>query len=180
MKKLLVTIVLGIMILSITAPAQNLKKGKFGLGIDGVESTTRFAAKYYLTDEFAMEAIGWFDMNSPNTETPAGQQKFDGVNYVIGLDALYHFDMEKFSPYLGVEALFNSDKPGGFFIAEPGVRNDLQVGIVLGVEYFISNSFSIGVKEKIDTEFRLSNKSAYQNSSRHIGTKGEITGRFYF
>jgi len=180
MKKLFAVIVGGILIFSSNASAQNLKTGKFGLGIDGVETTTRFAAKYYLTDQFAMEAIGWFDMSSPNSETPEGLQKYDGVNYVIGVDALYHFDMENFAPYLGVEALFNSNKPSGFYAAEPSVRNDLQVGVVLGVEYFISNSFSIGVKEKIDTEFRLSDKSAYQNSSRHFSTKGEITGRFYF
>ena len=82
MKKLATAVIFGLLMVNISVSAQNLKKGKFGLGIDGVETTTRFAAKYYLSDKFAVEAIGWFDMSSPKENTPAGQIKVDGVNYV--------------------------------------------------------------------------------------------------
>ena len=180
MKKLATAVIFGLLMVNISVSAQNLKKGKFGLGIDGVETTTRFAAKYYLSDKFAVEAIGWFDMISPKENTPAGQIKVEGVNYVAGLDALYHFNMDNFAPYIGVEALFISDKPGGFYVSEPGVKNSLQSGIVLGTEYFISDHFSIGLKEKIDTEFGLSRSAKDEISKWHFSTKGEITGRFYF
>ena len=109
-----------------------------------------------------------------------GQIKVDGINYIVGLDALYHFNMENFAPYVGVETLFRSDKPGGFFIEEPGVRTVLQTGLVLGTEYFISSHFSIGFKERIDTEFGISKSALNENNTRRFTTKGEITGRFYF
>ena len=180
MKKLATIIILGLFTLNIGVSAQSLKKGKFGIGIDGVETSTNFAAKYYFTDQFALEAIGWFDMNSPNEETPAGKIKVDGINYVAGMDALYHFEMGNFTPYVGVETLFQSDKAGGFFEQEPGVKTKLLTGIVLGTEYFIGEHFSIGLKERIDTEFGLSRSAINENNNGHISTKGEITGRFYF
>jgi hypothetical protein len=62
-----------LLILNVSISAQIFKKGKFGIGIDGVETTTRFAAKYYLSDQFAVEALGWFDMSSPKKKQPRGK-----------------------------------------------------------------------------------------------------------
>jgi hypothetical protein len=88
--------------------------------------------------------------------------------------------MGNVAPYLGVEALFLSDKPGGFFEQEPGVKTRLQTGLMLGAEYYMGLHFSLGFKERIDTEFGISRSAINENNNGHVSTKGEITGRFKF
>jgi hypothetical protein len=179
MKKSLSLLVIGLLVLSANVSAQSSRKGKFGLGIDGVESTNMLAT-YYVSNQFSTDIIAGFDYYSPGADAPSGQTKVDGVNYRVGLDALYHFNIEKVSPYFGVEALFQSEKQGGFYAQEPDMKNSIAAGLVLGAEYFLNDNFSIGIKERVDANFKLSRDIPKEETDTYINTKTQVTGRFYF
>lgn len=154
-------------------------KGKFGLGLDGVESPN-LLAKYFVSDQFATEFILGFDVYSPGGDAPTGQTKVTGTAFRIGLDGLYHFQLGKVSPYVGAEVLFQNMKEGGFYTQEPDARNEVFANLVLGAEYFIDKNFSFGVKHRIGADIKLSRDVPKEETDTFFKTSTQLTARFYF
>lgn len=154
------------------------EKGKFGLGIDVVESPN-LLAKYFVSDQFATEFVLGFEVFSPGGDAPTGQTKVTGTSFRIGLDGLYHFNVGKVSPYVGAEVLFQNMKEGGFYTQEPDARNEVFANLVLGAEYFIDKNFSFGVKNRIGADIKLSRDILKEEIDTFFKTF-QLTARFYF
>ncbi|WP_041355945.1 hypothetical protein [Melioribacter roseus] len=179
MKKLLLTLWLMLAAFSLTN-AQTSLKGTFGLGIDGVDSPN-LSAKLFLSDKVAMEFMAGLNLYAPGGDEPVGYTKVTGINYRCGLGFYYNFNhTENLMPYLGLDALFESEKDGGFFVTEPDAKNRLKLNFVLGAEYFISSHFSIGLKEKLGCKIDFSRDLPKEETDFYLITGAIITAKYYF
>jgi outer membrane protein W len=178
MKKYLYTLVLTALLASASF-AQTDKTGKFGIGIDDVNSPN-LAVKYFFNDKIATEFLVGFNLYSPGGDTPYGETKVTGTDFRVGLSLLYHFSAGDFSPYVGVDGLFETNKTGGFYTVEPDAKNSVQADLVLGGEYFIAKQFSVGLKEKIGFDIKLSRDIPKEDSDFYMNTSTVVTARFYF
>jgi outer membrane protein W len=178
MKKL-VYLAMCLAIFATITSAQTARVGKVGLGIDGVTSPN-LAAKYFFTNEIAGELIVGTDMYFPGGDAPTGQTKVTGTDIWGGLSVLYHFTESDFTPYLGVEGLFETAKTGGFYVTEPDAKNSVTANIVFGGEYFFAKQFSVGVKEKVGMNFQLSRDIPKEETESYLKTGTQLTARFYF
>lgn len=179
MKRLTYFFAVALLMASTSLFAQDSNKGKFGLGIDGVDSPN-LLAKYYVSDQFATEFILGFDVYSPGGDAPIGQTKVTGTTFRVGLDGLYNLKLGKVSPYIGAEVLFQTQKEGGFYVKEPDSKNEIFANLVLGAEYFIDDHFSFGVKHRIGADIKLSRDIPYEETDTYFKTSTQVTARFYF
>ncbi len=179
MKKLQFILAAVIMMISVSS-AQAIKPGKFGLGLDGATSSPNLAVKYFVSDKVATEFLVGFNYYSPGGDAAAGFTKVDGTDFRVGLAVLYHFNDSEFSPYVGIEGLYESSKDAGFYLLEPDAKNSIQGNLVVGGEYFIAKQFSFGLKEKFGVISQLSRDIPKEESSTSLRTATELTARFYF
>jgi outer membrane protein W len=178
MKKLVMAIVLTT-VLTVASFAQTDKAGKFGIGIDDVNSPN-LAVKYFFSDKVASEFLVGFNLYSPGGDAPAGYTKVTGTDFRVGLSLLYHFSAGDFSPYVGVDGLFETNKTGGFYSIEPDAKNSVQANLVIGGEYFIAKQFSVGLKEKLGVDIKLSRDVPKEETDLYMNTSTVVTARFYF
>ncbi|MEJ5350869.1 MAG: outer membrane beta-barrel protein [Melioribacteraceae bacterium] len=179
MKKLTYFFAVALLLASTSLFAQDSNQGKFGLGIDGVDSPN-LLAKYYVSDEFATEFMLGFDIYSPGGDAPRGQTKVTGTAFRVGLDGLYNFKVGKVTPYIGAEVLYQNMKEGGFFAVEPDAKSELFANLVLGAEYFIDNHFSFGIKHRIGADIKFSRDIPKEETDTYFKTSTQLTARFYF
>jgi hypothetical protein len=158
----------------------NLHGGKIGLGLDGITGSPNLLVKYFFTSRLAGEALAGFAVESPGGDTPAGQTKVTGITFRGGLGILYHLLEEQVSPYVGVEILFQSDKPAGFYTQVPDPKNTVMTALVLGGEYFMNERFSFGIKQALGAEFDLARDTPSEPTNKRLATSTLVTGRFYF
>jgi outer membrane protein W len=179
MKKLQFILAAVIMLVSVST-AQVIKPGKIGLGLDGATSAPNLALKYFFSDKIATEVLVGFNLYAPGGDTPQGATKVTGTDFRIGLAGFYHFSDGEFSPYFGVEALYESNKSGGFYLVEPDAKNSIKANLVLGGEYFPAKQFSIGLKEKFGLDAELSRDIPKEENDLYLKTATELTVRYYF
>lgn len=185
MKKLLGSFVIIALLVSVSyaqegnSSIKTDRNRKIGLGIDGVNSPN-LAAKYFITNNVALEVTAGFNLFSPGGDALAGQTKVTGSDIRAGLACLYHFEGTDFVPYIGIDGMFETNKTGGFYVVEPDPKNSLQANFILGCEYFIAKHFSIGLKEKLGVEFQLSRDIPKEETDFLMNTSSTITARYYF
>ncbi len=178
MKKL-ASLVVVLFLASSLSFAQNIHQGKIGVGLDDVNSPN-LLLKYFFSDNFAGQVVVGFDLTSLGGDEPAGMTKVNGTDFRIGLGGLYHFNLDKVSPYFGVEALFGTHKDAGFYVTEPDAKNYILANIVLGGEYFLNEKFSLGIKQTLGFDFELSRDIPKEETNFFFNTGTVFTGRFYF
>jgi len=178
MRKLLGALFVATLLVT-TGFAQGTNAGKIGIGIDGVTSPN-LEAKYFFTDNIASEFTFGANIYSPGGDAAQGQTKVTGTDIRVGLSVLYHFTTSTFSPYLGVEGLYETTKDAGFYVKEPDAKNYVQTNLVFGGEYFIAKQFSVGIKEKAGLLFGLSRDYPDEKSDTHFATSTYVTAKFYF
>lgn len=166
---------------SISLSAQtNHRSGKFGVGIDDISTTPNLLFKYYFTDNFAMNFIAGMNLDFQGEDAPAGQTKVDGYDLRFGLAGLYHFNLDKLSPYLGLEALYGIRQDAGFYTIEPDPKNNIKLGVFLGADYFLFDRFSLGIKQNLNFDFALSRDIPVEETDLFINTTTQLTARYYF
>jgi len=158
----------------------NLHAGKIGLGLDGITGSPNLLMKYFFNNQLAGELIVGAAIDSRGGDAPAGQTKVTGKTFRGGVGILYHLLQEQVSPYLGVEALFENDKPAGFYTEEPDAKNTVTAALVLGGEYFMNERFSLGIKQSLGVEFGLKRDVPKESTDTKFSTSTLVTGRFYF
>lgn len=158
----------------------NLHAGKIGLGLDGITGSPNLLLKYFFNNQLAGQVIFGFDLDSPGGDAPAGQKKVTGTTFRGGMAFLYHLTQDQVSPYLGVEGIFQSEMPGGFYLNEPDRKNSMIVAAVLGGEYFMNEKFSLGIKHSLGAEIRMKRDRPKEETDLRFSTSTLVTGRFYF
>jgi len=153
----------------------NLHGGKIGFGLDGITGSPNVLMKYFFNNRLAGELIVGAATESPSGEPQAGETKTTGVTFRGGLNILYHLLLEQVSPYVGAEALFQSEKPAGFYVQEPDTKNTVHAALVLGGEYFMNERFSFGIKHSVGVEFGVPK----EDTNTKFSTSTLVTGRFY-
>jgi hypothetical protein len=119
-------------------------------------------------------------IDSRGGDAPAGQTKVTGTTLRGGFAMLYHLMEEQVSPYVGVEAVVQSEKPAGVYLQAPDSRTTVTAAILLGGEYFMNERFSVGIKHALGAEFGLKRDVPQENTDVKIATSTLVTGRFYF
>ena len=157
-----------------------LHAGKIGLGLDGITGSTNLLMKYFVNNQFALQFIVGMDLDQPGGDAPTGSTKETGITVRGGLSLLYHLTQNQVSPYVGVEGIFQSDKPGGFFTVVPDPINTVFVSGVLGGEYFINERFTVGIKQNLGVTIQLKRDIPQMDSNLKFNTSTLMTGRFYF
>lgn len=157
----------------------NLHAGKIGLGLDGITGSPNLLMKYFFNNQLAGELIVGAAIDSRGGDAPAGQVKVTGKTLRGGVGIIYHFLQEQVSPYIGVEALFQNDRPAGFYALEPDAKNTVLAALVLGGEYFMNERFSFGIKHSLGAEFGLKRDVPRENTDTRFSTATLVTGRFY-
>jgi outer membrane protein W len=158
----------------------NLHSGKVGLGLDGISGSPNLLLKYFFTSRFAGEVILGAAIDARGGEAAAGQTKVTGTTLRGGIGLLYHLMEEQVSPYVGVEALVQTDKPAGFYTQVPDAKTTVTAVLVLGGEYFLNERFSFGIKQSLGAEFGLKRDVPRENTDVKFATATFVTGRFYF
>ncbi|MDP4116974.1 MAG: hypothetical protein Q8903_12615 [Bacteroidota bacterium] len=178
MKKFSLSI-LAILLFATITSAQTAYQGKVGIGIDGVNSPN-LALKYCFSDKVSSEFILGLGVYSPGGDASVGQTKVTGTDFRIGASVLYNLTQGDFIPYVGVEALYETNKSGGFYVKEPDAKNSVHASLVLGGEYFIAKQFSLGLKEKIGADIQLKRDVPKEETDFYLNTATVVTARFYF
>lgn len=169
------------LIITTNLSAQNLHNGgKIGIGIDNLTSSPNFLLKYYFTDKFSMNLITGLNYEALGEDAALGQTKVDGYDLRLGLAGMYHFNFNRVSPYLGVEAIYQIKKDAGYYSIEPDPKNNFSVGLIFGADYFLFDQFSLGIKQNFNFDFSLSRDIPKEETDVLINTKTELTARFYF
>jgi outer membrane protein W len=179
LKSFLITAVLMVATISLSAQT-NLRSGKFGVGIDDISTSPNFLFKYYLTDNFSMNFITGIDLEFPGADAPEGLTKLDGYNLRLGLAGMYHFNTDKVSPYLGLEAIYGIKQNAGYYAVEPDPKNNVMLGLILGADYFLFEKFSLGIKQNLNFDFQLSRDIPVEETDMFINTTTQFTARYYF
>jgi len=157
-----------------------LHAGKIGLGLDGITGSTNLLMKYFLNNQLALQLIAGLDLDQPGGDAPSGTSKETGMTLRGGLSLLYHLTQSQVSPYVGVEGIFQYDKPGGFLTVVPDPINTVMASGVLGGEYFINERFTVGIKHNLGVTIQLKRDVPKENSNLKFDTSTLMTGRFYF
>jgi hypothetical protein len=158
----------------------NLHSGKVGLGLDGITGSPNILLKYFFTDRVAAQAIFGFDIYSPGGDAIAGRTKVNGVTVRGGASLLYHITQDQVTPYIGGEFVYQTSKAAGFYITVPDPKQTLTMSGVFGAEYFISERFSIGIREALGLSIYLSRNVPHEETDTEFATETLMTGRFYF
>jgi hypothetical protein len=158
----------------------NLHAGKVGLGLDGITGSPNLLMKYFFTNRLAGELIAGIAIDAPGGDAAAGQTKVTGTTLRGGVGLLYHLMEEQVSPYVGVEALFQTDKQAGFYTQAPDAKRTVTAAVVLGGEYFMNERFSFGIKHSLGAEFGLKRDVPRESTNVKFATSTLVTGRFYF
>lgn len=174
-------IVAGVLLLAGTSIfAQSSRAGKFGVGLDNISSSPNLMFKYYASDNFSMDFIVGADLKFLGEDAPVGETKVDGYNLRFGLAGSYHFNIDKVSPYLGLQAMYGINQDAGYYVVEPDPKNSLKVGLIFGADYFLFEKFSVGIKQNLGFDFQLSRDIPKEETDVLMNTKTELTARFYF
>ncbi len=160
--------------------AQSGRAGKFGVGIDNISSSPNLLFKYYASDNFSMDFIVGADLKFLGEDASAGQTKVDGYNLRFGLAGSYHFNIDKLSPYLGLQAMYGINQDAGYYTLEPDPKSSLSTGLIFGADYFLFEKFSVGIKQNLGFDFQLSRDIPKEETDVLMNTKTELTARFYF
>ncbi|MCE1188846.1 MAG: outer membrane beta-barrel protein [Ignavibacteria bacterium] len=166
-------------VLGLVSTMSFAQTGKYGIGIDGVTSPNIIGA-YYFTPSLSGELILGLNVYSPGGDAAPNQTKVTGTDFRIGAACLYHFGQSDLRPYIGVDAIYETVKSGGFYVTEPDAKNSLQANVILGAEYYLAKQFSIGVKEKIGINAQFSRDVPKEENDLYVNTSSVITARFYF
>lgn len=181
MKSRSVIILATLLLTSVFMPAQvTHHSGKLGVGIDGISTSPNFLFKYYLTDNFAMNYIAGLNLEFKGEDPPSGQTKVDGYDIRLGLAGLYHFNQNRVSPYVGIEAIYNIKQSAGFYEIEPDPKSILSTGLILGADYFLFDQFTLGLKQNLNFNFSLSRDIPAEETDVYINTTTQLTARYYF
>ncbi len=160
--------------------ASYLHSGKIGLGLDGISGSPNLLMKYFFNNQLAMQVIVGADVDLPGGTEPAGQTKVNGLTVRGGLSLLVHLTPEQFSPYVGVEGMYQYDKQGGFYNVVPDPKNSIIGGVVGGAEYFLSEKFTIGLKQALGVQVLLKRDFPKEETEIKFNTSALLSGRFYF
>jgi hypothetical protein len=158
----------------------NLHGGKVGLGLDGITGSPNLLMKYFFNNQLAGELIVGGAIDRRGGDAPAGQKKVTGTTLRAGVALLYHLVQEQVSPYVGVEAVFQTEKAAGFYLQEPDAKSTVMAAVILGGEYFMNERFSFGIKHSLGAEFGLKRDVPKENTDVRFATSTLVTGRFYF
>ncbi|MDY0083535.1 MAG: hypothetical protein RBR74_10165 [Ignavibacteriaceae bacterium] len=169
-----------LLFLSTNVFSQSGRAGKFGVGIDDITSSPNLLFRYYITDQFSMNLITGVSLEFPGEDAPQGTTKLDGYNLRFGLGGMYHFNVDKLSPYLGLEAIYGIKQNAGFYTVEPDPKNSVKLGLVLGADYFLFEKFSLGIKQNLNFDFQLSRDIPVEETDMLINTTTQFTARYYF
>ncbi len=169
-----------LLFLSTNVFPQSGRAGKFGVGIDDITSSPNLLFRYYITDQFSMNLITGVNLEFPGEDAPQGTTKLDGYNLRFGLGGMYHFNVDKLSPYLGLEAIYGIKQNAGFYTVEPDPKNSVKLGLVLGADYFLFEKFSLGIKQNLNFDFQLSRDIPVEETDMLINTTTQFTARYYF
>ncbi|MEW6508875.1 MAG: hypothetical protein AB1432_14130 [Bacteroidota bacterium] len=180
MKTKSIIFVLVLLIIGTNSYAQASRVGKFGVGLDNISSSPNLMFKYYASDNFSLDFIAGADLKFLGDDAPLGQSKVDGYNLRFGLEGSYHFNVDKVSPYLGLQAMYGINQDAGYYTIEPDPKNSLKLGLILGADYFLSEKFSVGIKQNLGFDFQLSRDIPKEETDVLMNTKTELTARFYF
>ena len=165
---------------SLGTKTMRLHAGKIGLGIDGITGSTDFLLKYFFNNQLAFQVIAGFDLDLPGGTAPSGQTKVTGVTARGGLSLVVHLSQDQVSPYVGVEGVYQYAKAGGFFPTVPDPKISLFSNGVIGCEYFMSERFTIGVKQALGAEVSLKRDVPSEETDVRLNTSTVVTARFYF
>jgi len=160
---------------TVSLGSANLHTGKIGLGVDGITGSPNLLLKYFFNNRLAAQLIAGFSIDSPGGSAPAGTTEVTGIAIRGGASILFHLTQDQVSPYVGVEGLYQTTKPAGFYTVEPGRRNSVAGGAVFGAEYFIIERFSVGIKQRLGFDLQLD-----APEDLHFDTSTLMTGRYYF
>jgi len=157
-------------------------KGKVGLGIDGINTSPNFLLKYFLTDNVAGQVIIGTDLEFPGGDDIVGYTKENGTAFRGGLSFIYHFTKTRFSPYLGVEGIYQYKKESGYYATGtvPDGKSSVTTGIIFGGEFFIDKHFSFGIKESVNADIGFKRDIPVEKSNVKLGTNTVLTARYYF
>ena len=165
---------------SLATKAGRLHAGKVGLGIDGITGSTDFLVKYFFNNQLALQLIAGFDVDLPGGPAPSGHTKVTGFTGRGGLSLVVHLSQDQVSPYVGVEGVYEYAKAGGFFSTVPDPKNSLFANGVLGGEYFMSERFTIGIKQALGARVSLKRDVPREETDITLNTSTVVTARFYF
>lgn len=160
--------------------AQSGRANKFGVGLENISSSPNLMFKYYASDNFSMDFILGADLKFLGADAPVGQTKVDGYNLRFGLAGSYYFNVDKVSPYLGLQAMLGIKQDAGYYDVEPDPKNNLMIGLIFGADYFLVEKFSVGIKQNLGFDFQLSRDIPKEETDVLMNTKTELTARFYF
>lgn len=183
MKKTILTLV--IMLMATIGFSQSLPKpGTIGLGVDGITGSPNLLMKVFLSDRLAGQVIVGANFDIQGGDAPEGETKVTGTEIRGGLGLYYHLTNTRVSPYIGIEGLYQASKEGGFYQVEPDMKSSVIAGAVLGGEFFVDKSFSIGVKHTIGGQFDfkrdINNLGVKEEGKTKIYTNTVLTARYYF
>jgi hypothetical protein len=157
-----------------------LRSGKVGLGIDGITGSPDVILKYFFNNQLALQVVAGFAMDVRGGSAPPNTTKITGLTLRGGASLLFHLTQEQVSPYAGVEAVFQHDKPGGFFAVVPDPKNSVIASGVLGGEFFLNERFTFGIKQAVGAQIGLKRDVPPEETDIRIATSTHVTGRFYF
>ncbi len=166
--------------ISVSLNVPNLHSGKIGLGIDGISGSPDIILKYFFNNQLAGELIAGASYDIPGGSAPTGLMKANGLTVRGGVSILYHLSQDPLTPYIGFEGLFQRVTSSGFFAVEPDARNTVFVRALAGGEYFLFSQFSLGIRQSIGGEVRLSRSFPKEEQEIILSTATVFTGRYYF
>jgi len=166
--------------ISVSINAADLHAGKIGLGVDGLTGSPDLLLKYFFNNQLAMQLIVGAAFDLPGGTAPSGLTKVNGVTLRGGISILYHLSQDPLTPYIGAEGIFQRATSGGFFVTEPDAKNTIVARVIIGGEYFLFARFSLGIKQSIGAEIRLSRSFPKEETQTILGTATAFTGRYYF
>lgn len=130
----------------------------------------------------AIEGIGALRISSSGADAGPGEKDVTGYTYVIGADVLYHWNvLDDAASYLGAGVVWQGDKPGGIVTIEADAKNSLDLNLLLGGEYFLSDHFSLGIKAEEVLQLGFSRDVPDEpGTDFDLMCRTNITGRLYF
>jgi len=164
---------------STPSPVPVLSSGKAGFGIDGVTSPN-ILFRYYFTDRLACEVTAGFGYEQPSGAPSAGQVEVNGMEFRGGFGVLYHLTGGPLTPYVGGAGFIRSEQQAGFYTQKPDPKLSVQAGFLFGADYFFERWFSLGVKQFLGADFRLSRDVPDEESTIAAGAETWFTARYFF
>jgi hypothetical protein len=153
--------------------------GKIGFGIDGVDSPN-LMVKWFLSDVFALEIVAGADVSMQGGSAPAGTVKVNGVDVRGGLGMMFHLAPDRIAPYVGLQTVFLASREGGFLPSAPDFRNGLDAGLVAGLEFYMNQQFSMGLKQTAGVRMLFPRSRPNDDLDVGIFTRTRLTVRIYF